>query len=407
MGMAASQARLLSITARIHDVEYQAQMIENAKVQLSTQEDAVYREYMNALDEQALVIKTPTATVPATFNNLCSHNRLDLGTLKESYAIRDKYGRLLVENDIAEGYSGFSAAGFANTARGIAAPQAFALYMMDKNNSLKVESHVTDLHNAEEEAYKRLVEDSPSANKLKDLKESLLKLVEPATDIYNTTAISKLKEDEGEEAYKKAIQTYQEQLTKYLYALYNCTYKEENDSERYYGAQLIFANVEGTGAESAKTVLPEDLDMSLFNYYVSIYNQIEQCGGCISINEFNGALGGDAANNSDWLRTKVESGEFTIEMVTDNKDGTISMSGTSPSSDTRISYVDATSIDNKKAKQLEAKYEHDLKEINTKDKKLDMSLSKLETERKALTTEYDSIKKVIDDNIERTFGIFS
>ena len=41
----------------------------------------------------------------------------------------------------------------------------------------------------------------------------------------------------------------------------------------------------------------------------------------------------------------------------------------------------------------------------TPDKMLE--LSKLETERTALTTEYDSVKKVISDNIERTFGIFS
>ena len=36
-----------------------------------------------------------------------------------------------------------------------------------------------------------------------------------------------------------------------------------------------------------------------------------------------------------------------------------------------------------------------------------MELNRLETERSALTTEYDSVKKVISDNIERTFGIFS
>ena len=35
-----------------------------------------------------------------------------------------------------------------------------------------------------------------------------------------------------------------------------------------------------------------------------------------------------------------------------------------------------------------------------------MDLSKLEAKRAALTTEYESDKKVIEDNIERTFGIF-
>ena len=45
--------------------------------------------------------------------------------------------------------------------------------------------------------------------------------------------------------------------------------------------------------------------------------------------------------------------------------------------------------------------------MDAKDKKYDMELSKLETEREALKTEYDSVKKVASDNIERTFGIFS
>jgi predicted nuclease with TOPRIM domain len=83
------------------------------------------------------------------------------------------------------------------------------------------------------------------------------------------------------------------------------------------------------------------------------------------------------------------------------------MNGTSPSSDSSLSYTETTSIDKTALAKAEAKYEHDLEEINKKDKKFDLSLSKLESERTALTTEYDSVKKVIQDNIERTFGIFS
>jgi len=58
-------------------------------------------------------------------------------------------------------------------------------------------------------------------------------------------------------------------------------------------------------------------------------------------------------------------------------------------------------------KKAEAEYEHELDIINRKDTKFDQDLSKLETERTSITTEVDSIKKVRDDNIERTFGIFS
>ena len=101
MGMAASQARLLSITARIHDVEYQAQSIQNAKIQLATQEDKAYREYNAALEATTLTINAidlktgEKSTVPATFNNLCSRNRLT-GANGDNYAIRNKEGLLLV-----------------------------------------------------------------------------------------------------------------------------------------------------------------------------------------------------------------------------------------------------------------------------------------------------------------------
>ena len=56
MGMAASQARLLCITARIHDIEFQAQSIQTAKLQLATQSDRAYNEYLDALDATTLTI---------------------------------------------------------------------------------------------------------------------------------------------------------------------------------------------------------------------------------------------------------------------------------------------------------------------------------------------------------------
>ena len=45
--------------------------------------------------------------------------------------------------------------------------------------------------------------------------------------------------------------------------------------------------------------------------------------------------------------------------------------------------------------------------INAEETKYDMELQQIETTRKALTTEYDGIKQIIDDNIKRTFKIFS
>ena len=104
----------------------------------------------------------------------------------------------------------------------------------------------------------------------------------------------------------------------------------------------------------------------------------------------------------------VKAGKITIDIVNkDNKTGELTFSSTSPSSDTYVGYTESTAIDSKALAKAEAEYEYKMKQIDQKDEKFDMDLSKLETERTALTTEYDSVKKVIQDNIERTFGIFS
>ena len=104
----------------------------------------------------------------------------------------------------------------------------------------------------------------------------------------------------------------------------------------------------------------------------------------------------------------IECGKITIDIVnTDSKTGEVSFNGTSPSSDSYVSYTTTITMDKTALAKAEAEYEHKTKQIDQKDKKYDNDLSKLETERTALTTEYDSVKKVISDNIERTFGIFS
>ena len=392
MGMAASQARLLAITARIHDVETEAQAIQNAKIQLSTQSDQVYNEYLEALDAETLTLNIwnagskSTTPITANFMNLCSTKCVESadGT---KYALRDDRGRLVVEQNIYEAYRDFEKLYGNND------PYAFAMFMMTgTGNAIGNESEEANfnknLQAAEESAYSDLVSENPS-DSLKIKHDSILTLLQTnapkeyeVQDIYDTTALEK--------ASPEVRQECRELLESYKYDLYR----------RNAGAVQEFAT---EGSYKAA-----DFDWSAFNKYAEIYKQIKHCGGCISINEFNGSESGNAALNSDWLQAVIRSGKFSIESYSvDKATGKLSMNGTSPSSDSSLSYTETTSIDKTALAKAEAKYEHDLEEINKKDKKFDLSLSKLESERTALTTEYDSVKKVIQDNIERTFGIFS
>ena len=379
MGMAASQARLLCITARIHDVEHQAQSIQNAKVQLATQSDQIYEDYLKALDETSLTINAMDdagnkSSIIATFNNLFSRNRVRPAD-GSNYALRNSQGRLIVENAIEEGYYNFK-----DEVGGDA--MAFALYMMSDGEIYDLE----DIHTAELAVYNNHASDTPQTE-IHELYNRLIKFKEDHGidhdddngGIYDLTSLD-------DDPDKNTVPEYEALLQQYQIELYK-TYGEE-----------IYNELDMT----------EEYDYSLFNYYVSIYNQIEACGGCISIDHYNGSESGDAANNAEWLLNMVQSGQFSIEIV-ENKDSGVgvTLNRTSPSSDTCLAYSPTSNIDNRALAKAEAEYEHKLKQINKKDEQFDLDLSKLETERTALTTEYESVKKVIQENVERTFGIFS
>ena len=51
MGLASSQARLLSITARLTSNEYESQQISNAKMRLATQSQEASEVYIAALND--------------------------------------------------------------------------------------------------------------------------------------------------------------------------------------------------------------------------------------------------------------------------------------------------------------------------------------------------------------------
>ena len=146
----------------------------------------------------------------------------------------------------------------------------------------------------------------------------------------------------------------------------------------------------------------------MFNYYVGIYNAIQQSGGqCVGISTFDG-MNGDAANNSDWLKNMIECGRLSIMKLNHNTSTDVySLDTITISADANLAHTQTTTIDKTALAKAEAKYNHDMKQIDKKDKRYDLELSKLDTERNALQTEYDSVKKVIDENIEKTFNIFS
>ena len=382
MGMAASQARLLTITARMHDVEYQAQSIQNAKIQLATQSDQIYQNYLEALDATTLTIKDYEGnTIAANFNNLFGIDAVDT---KDKYALFDDRGRLVVEDEIATAYNEFKNSGAESDA------YAFAMWMLNPNGCNPEDIDLTDAESSI----------AADTSNLSDKQAKLTKIAAEALNGLNST-------DDLDFTYDKAgLEMAVEQFpdNKSLQEALD----EYNGLEKSYRYKLYQQNPEAIYNKQYGEDGEGYFDNNDFNYYVRMYNEIQQAGGCVSIDEFNGPLNGDASTDGDWLKNQLSSGKFSISIVnTDKKNGDISFSTTSTATDSSLAETTTSTIDKKALAKAEAEYEHESKKIDQKDKKYDMELSKLETEREALKTEYDSVKKVVSDNIERTFGIFS
>lgn len=399
MGLAASQARLLTLTARIHDVEYQAQMIQSAKLTLAIKEDEAYRRYTDALDAQTLTFRTDTGNlIAANFNNLCGKASMSNG-LSKNYIFRTNDGSLkddllILPDDVYEAYQSY----------GGDDPYAFAMSMIGvdingvNEDGLDYDSIV--------ENYMTNVLDSNNGQTLENLQEQIRTLVkekiwpktaqpedeqtlEAMINDTNLTGFSKYFPDgKIPEDVRDSLDKLESLRQQFQYKLYST------------GAEDIYA--QATGLDKSKFAQNE----TDFNYYLHWGQLIENEGGlsgCIKVSDYGDE---NVATDANFLTSMIECGRITVDLVS-FKNGVVSDNITSAASDSNLAMTNTSEVDGKELKKAEAEYEHTMKQISRKDKQYDMDLNRLETERTALTTEYDSVKKVIQDNVERTFGIFS
>lgn len=113
MGLSSSQARLLSLTSRVHDIEYRAQRTEAQKLQLANESDRVYETYLDALEKKKIVAnlinqngeyyETPlTARSVYTYKQL--YEQYDLKTAGGKILIPDNLHNYYQNNDSLSGY---------------------------------------------------------------------------------------------------------------------------------------------------------------------------------------------------------------------------------------------------------------------------------------------------------------
>lgn len=394
MGMAASQARLLTLTSRLHDIEYKAQNIESQKIALATQKDEVFQIYNDAMDAKKIQVAYDNGDgtksfVDANFSNVCGYSQ----DRARQYALTDsRTGKVIVDDNTAQMYETFDndKYGFAWAMMGFDASYSsfgnedYEMDMIGSGNTSAAaysdEGSYVIMSEVEQMVYDKYAD---SDSKLKTYYDDVCNARDNGTITERKEAL---------DAFRNYLYTGKE--GKYAKEIYSYM-RINKEQDQYKDPESATEHGE------MDTDFPDAMDKSEFNYYVYLFELIQDAGGCTTIDPQY--TSGDEANT--WFNNMVSSGRVIISEFNPNQPSK-GWKETSVATSTNGNYLKEVQ-DDAGLKKAEAEYEHELDIINRKDTKFDKELKNLETERTAITTEIESIDKVKGDNIERTFGIFS
>ena len=222
--------------------------------------------------------------------------------------------------------------------------------------------------------------------------ESLL----PILDEFQTDMKTALSSIFNEDRYNQAVKDWQTEMSRWL--------KEVGDLKANY--------VESLDTVPDKTI-PDETD-SRYQWYVNLYYRMgggaTNDDGTKNTNNYK-ELDESLINNSEWLQFALENGILTMEQASYSENGSEKYPEIGTYDWTSIIYTNASDIKSQENETAiavaEVKYKNAMTEIENQDKKYDQDLKKLDSEHSALQTEYDSIKSVIDKNVERSFKAFS
>lgn len=96
MGMAASQARLLSITSRMADNELRSQLINNAKMRLTEDSSKASEKYISALNKTELMMSNKDTLGNDMYQQLTFNNLTAYSSYNNQYGLINKSGAIVV-----------------------------------------------------------------------------------------------------------------------------------------------------------------------------------------------------------------------------------------------------------------------------------------------------------------------
>ncbi len=333
MGLAASQARYLTLSARKNDLEFAAQTISSRRLQLAYKTAEIARQYSDGMNNKVIKIEVGTDYSTGTYvkqwehinpSNLKRHKLVLFGT----NGLPLGYGQDAEHSPYIEGGNEY-----------------YTYKLTEKDDDGKdVSRYLT------KSEYEALDADKKS------------KVV---TTRYTQEEYNKLTDDTIKGNCIQTVSSFA------LNPDYNIT-KAGNDIE----SLLISGEA---------CLLDEDFATWLMDHF--------------------------DRDNGTYSYTDPDTGESRNYTFNEMKNQYINLKGTSARVDidwrSDITGVMEHKYYTEDDEYVQAKYETETAEIQAQDKMLELEIKNIETQHKAIETELESVQKVIQGNIDKTFKIFS
>jgi len=356
MGMAASQARFLGLTARKSNVEYQVQQINQQRTSLANESAGLYNQMME------LSVPTPpspndyrtTKYVLDDSGNNYSNGDYSIANMTKTY---EKQGQYLVSlSTTVDEMRTKSNTYYANGT------------VTSSTDANGINTYVIPLINKDSSTSYRLsyVENASAYNDKKELSITPYQIYK-INDTDNTNLI---------DGYSTCKDTTDGADIQYFY--------QDNGGKNHFLSQSDLDSLLAGSADGYSF-------MTTYTYSKEMLTQVKAYI--------------EQSSNDRLTSITIEDDESYPESL---KGLTFSLSAVQVNDEE--AYEQAT----KDYEYQYALYEKTMSDINSKtesiqakDQALELQIQQLDTEQNAIATEMDSVKKVIEDNVEKTFKIFA
>ena len=421
MGLSASQGRLLLLTARRSDLEYRAQQISQKRLVLSQQLEEISLEYENATSNRQMKInlfnnsevdkngdainRTMNLTYAALISGSYSHDPSVAGiqqskyvknggwTSNNAYRLVSTDGAIVVSHiseiptkfDVSE-ESSTSKASKVQNSKGENIPNLYKSTLIEKGDKdgTKLNGEPVDTYcvaaAADSELYQALGAADKKDVKI-DMENGIVKIEDADKKIkyYNMADGKEAKLEDDKE--------------------YNCV----TDAVLYASEDKIPASktVE-YGSSSRDLVQGNDGVWTLYEdekHQKPIAKYIVDENLNLGMTDSAGTYAGP-----NYLQDCLRNGKYLLEQGRADNNNDEGFRWSSISWDTTSNISDSYYTEDDDA--AKAKYDRLQTQIQAQDKKLELELDAIETQRSAVTTEVESVEKVINEDIEGTFNAF-